>query len=96
MLEYMLVNFVNIAFEVYYWLIIARIIISFVPDIKNPIVRSLAVFVYEVTEPVLRPIRKVVPVVGSGGVGIDFSPVIAIILLSLIRRVLVQLIYILL
>lgn len=55
---------------IYMWIIIIRALLSWVnPDPWNPIVR----FLYQVTEPVLRPIRHRLPVTG-----IDFSPVVVI------------------
>jgi YggT family protein len=55
---------------IYMWIIIIRALISWVnPDPWNPIVR----FLYQVTEPVLRPIRRRLPFTG-----IDFSPVVVI------------------
>src|SRR5262245_48517094 len=54
----------------YMWIIVIRALISWVnPDPWNPIVR----FLYQVTEPVLRPIRRRLP-----NTGIDFSPLVVI------------------
>jgi YggT family protein len=54
------------------WIVIARAILSWVsPDPFNPIVR----FINNVTEPVLNPIRRKLPL-GFGG--IDFSPILVI------------------
>ena len=56
----------------YFWIIIARAVLSWVsPDPFNPIVR----FLYRVTEPVLRPIRSRLPTVAMG---IDLSPMVVI------------------
>jgi len=56
-----------------YWLIIVRALISWVnPDPYNAIVQ----FLYKVTEPVLGPIRRMLPL--GFRFGIDISPVIAI------------------
>jgi YggT family protein len=56
----------------YMWIIIGRVIISWVnADPYNPIVR----FLYEITEPLLGRIRRVLPISMAG---IDFSPVILI------------------
>ena len=58
----------------YIWIIIARAIISWVnPDPYNPIVR----FLYRVTEPVLRPVRHRMPMMG----GLDLSPMVVILVL---------------
>ena len=67
----------------YFWIIIARAVISWVsPDPFNPIVR----FLYRITEPVLRPIRRILPSFG----GIDLSPVVLILLLYFILDLLFE------
>lgn len=54
------------------WIVIARAILSWVsPDPYNPIVR----FIHNVTEPILYPIRRRIPLYAGG---IDFSPIIVI------------------
>lgn len=66
----------------YIWIIIIRALISWVnPDPWNPIVR----FLYRVTEPVLRPIRRRLP----WQTGIDFSPILVILALVFLQRFLV-------
>ena len=65
----------------YLWIIIIRALISWVsPDPWNPIVR----FLYQVTEPVLRPIRRRLPMTG-----IDFSPVVVILAIYFLQWFLV-------
>jgi YggT family protein len=54
----------------YMWILIARAVISWVnADPWNPIVR----FLHQMTEPVLRPVRRMLPMTG-----VDFSPLIVI------------------
>jgi YggT family protein len=66
----------------YMWIVIIRALISWVnPDPWNPVVR----FLYHVTEPVLRPIRRRLPTTG-----IDFSPVIVILAIMFLERFLVR------
>ena len=66
----------------YMWIIIIRSLLSWVnPDPWNPIVR----FLYQVTEPVLRPIRRRLPMSG-----IDFSPVVVILAIYFLQRFLVR------
>jgi YggT family protein len=56
----------------YFWIIIARAVLSWVnPDPFNPIVR----FLYRVTEPVLRPIRHRLPTLAMG---LDLSPMVVL------------------
>ena len=76
-----LVGFIGWLLNLYTWVIIAAALITWVsPDPYNPIVR----FLRQVTEPVLSPIRRLIPTYKTG---IDFSPLIAIILIQLIERV---------
>jgi YggT family protein len=65
----------GVLLNIYMWVIIIRALISWVnPDPYNPIVQ----FLNRVTEPVLRPIRKLVP---TWKIGIDLSPLIAILII---------------
>lgn len=67
-----LAGVINIVLSVYIWVILGRVIISWVnADQYNPIVR----FLYEITEPPLRTIRRYLPVLG----GFDFSPIVLIV-----------------
>jgi YggT family protein len=71
------------------WLLIASAVLSWliafnVVNMRNQFVAAIADFLYRVTEPVLRPIRSVLPNMG----GIDISPVILIIGLLFLQRVL--------
>ena len=73
----------DIGLSIYMWLIIIRALISWVnPDPYNPIVR----FLVSATEPVLYPIRRRLPLFG----GIDFSPIVAILLIIFLQTFLVQ------
>ena len=61
---------VEYVLQIYSWIVIARVVISWVnADPYNPIVRAI----YSVTEPVLYRIRRALPVYGGG---IDFSPIV--------------------
>ena len=78
-----LIEVVQIVIQILYYLLIARAIISwFSPSPYNPIVQ----FLYIVTEPMLKPIRRVLPRTGR----FDLSPLVAILLLVLIRSTLIR------
>jgi YggT family protein len=78
-----LAGIIDFLLTAYMWVIIGRAVISWVnADPYNPIVR----FLYDITEPVLGRIRRVLPV--SMG-GIDFSPVILIIAIMFLQSFLV-------
>jgi len=82
-----LANLVNVVIVAYIWIIIARAILSWVnPDPYNPIVR----FLHRVTEPVLRPVRERL---GAFQVGLDFSPMIVILVLYFLKEFLVPVLY---
>jgi YggT family protein len=72
---------INIGLTIYMWIIIIRALISWVsPNPYNPIVQ----FLYRVTEPVL----WILPF--GGGIGIDFSPIIVILVIYFLKLFLVQ------
>jgi len=78
-----LIRFVDWLLEIYSWVIIAAALITWVsPDPRNPIV----LFLRQVTEPVLAPVRRLLPPWKTGG--LDFSPVIVLIAIQFIERVL--------
>ena len=69
-------------------IIIVRALISWVsPDPRNPIVQ----FLTKATEPVLAPLRRLVPPRVFGG--LDLSPILAIVLIALLRGLLLSLWY---
>ena len=83
-----LIDILFLALNILMWLIIAAALVSWVsPDPRNPIVR----FLYRATEPILRPFRRILPPSRTGG--IDFSPVLVILLIYIIKRVLIRLLY---
>ncbi len=77
-----LAQLLGIALHIYMWIIIIRAVISWVnPDPYNPIVQ----FLYRTTEPVLRPVRRYLPVTW----GIDFSPLVVILAIIFLDQFLV-------
>jgi len=74
---------VDLLLSAYIWVIIGRAVISWVnADPYNPIVR----FLYEVTEPLLARIRRMVPILGGS---LDLSPMILIIIIFFLRSFIV-------
>lgn len=79
----LLIQAVDVAFQVLIWLIIIRCLLSFIRhDPRQPVFR----FIYDVTEPVMRPFARLVPPVG----GIDFSPILVIMVLDLVWKLIHQ------
>jgi YggT family protein len=79
-----LAKVIDIALTLYMWIIIFRALISWVnPDPHNQIV----IFLYRITEPVLGPIRRRLPM---GNIGIDISPIIVILVIIFLKYFLVE------
>ncbi len=79
-----LAEIVNALLNVYYWVVIIAAVITWVnPDPYNPVVR----FLRAATEPVLRPIRRMI---GSRLGPIDISPLIVIFAIMFIQKFLVR------
>ena len=80
--------------QLYIWILIAAAILSWliafnVVNTGNRFVYQLRDFLYRITEPVLRPIRNLLPNLG----GIDVSPVILILLILFLENIIVRYIY---
>jgi YggT family protein len=85
-LMYAILNLLNTVISVYIWLLIASVVLSWliafnVVSTGNGFVYSVRDFLYRITEPLLRPIRNLLPNLG----GIDISPVILILALYFVR-----------
>lgn len=79
---YAFIRFLAGAFNV---CLLVRIFLPYFTGFQN---NRLYQFVYDITEPVLGPIRRVIPPV----IGLDFSPMIAMFLVSIVRMVLTTLV----
>ena len=82
MLPYNLVGFIAWLLDLYSWVIIIAALMTWVsPDPRNPIVQ----FLRRVTEPVLDPVRRMLPPWKTGG--LDLSPLIVLIGIQFVERV---------
>ena len=83
---YAFLHLVSTIISIYIWLLIAQAVLSWlvafgIVNRYNRVVATIGDFLWRVTEPLLRPIRRVLPDLG----GIDISPVILILLLWFLR-----------
>jgi uncharacterized protein YggT (Ycf19 family) len=86
--------YVSALFLVYFILIFIRILLSWVPRMPYyPWLRATVDFIHQVVDPYLNIFRRVIPPLGGGGMAIDISPILAIIILSIVWRVVVSLIH---
>ena len=91
--ENALLNILCVVLTVYTILLFVRVIISwasmfgFRPPYSGPF-RTLLDLLEDVTEPVLRPLRALIPPIRAGGVGLDLSIIIAFVILAVLRQAL--------
>ena len=86
-------DYVAALFIVYVILIFARIVISFVPRMPyRPWLRSVLDFITETTDPYLGFFRRFLPPIGAGGMALDLSPMIGLIVLFVAKAIVVGLI----
>ena len=83
-----ILDVILIVLDLYIWLLIAAAVLSWlvafnVVNARNQFVAMAGDFLYRVTEPVLRPIRNMLPNLG----GIDISPVVVIFIIIFLRYV---------
>ena len=84
-------NYVDAVFLVYFILIFIRILLSWIPRVPyNRWLRIGIDFVHQVVDPYLNIFRRVIPPLGGGGFAIDISPILAIIVLTIVWRVVVS------
>ena len=79
---------IDTVITIYIWILIAQVVLSWLVTFKmvnthNQIVNQIGLVLYRLTEPVLGPIRRILPNFG----GIDLSPIVAIIALIFIEKV---------
>jgi YggT family protein len=86
-------DYVSALFLVYIILILINVLISWVPRMPyNRALRATLDFIKETTDPYLNLFRRILPPLGGGGLGLDLSPMIGVILLVVARTVVVGLI----
>lgn len=82
-----LIQTIVLALDLYWWIIIASAVFSWlyafnVINPRNQFVGSVGNFLFRITEPALRPIRRVLPNLG----GIDISPIVLLLVLFFVRQ----------
>jgi Predicted integral membrane protein len=82
-----LIRTILLALDIYWWIIIASAIFSWlyafnVVNPRNQVVSMIGTFLYKATEPVLRPIRNLLPDLG----GIDVSPIIVLLIIFFLQQ----------
>ena len=81
-----LVYFVNFLFQALMLAIVGRALLSWFPIRPGNPFHPLAVVLHQITEPILGPLRRIIPTFGM----IDLSPIVALLLLQFLQQVLVS------
>ena len=85
-----LIEVLLIVIDIYIYLLVAMAILSWliafnVLNTRNRFVAVVIDFLYRITEPALRPLRRIIPTIG----GIDISPAVLILLLFFVQRLII-------
>lgn len=84
-------DYVNAVFIVYFILIFANIVLSFVPRMPyRPWLRAVVDFIHETTDPYINVFRRVIRPIGGGAMSFDLSPMLAIIVLFILDAIVVR------
>lgn len=86
-----LIQTIVLALDIYWWLLIASAIFSWlyafnVVNPRNQVVMTIGNALFRITEPALRPIRRLLPDLG----GIDISPIILLLIIFFVRQFIIQ------
>ena len=82
-----MILFVCLLLQLYLYAIFGRVLLSWFPLNPNGAVATVAGFLYTVTDPVMNRVRRILPAARFGGMALDFSPVVVIFGISILRRI---------
>ena len=86
-------NYVSALFLVYIVLIFLNVLSSWIPRMPYyPWLRAVLDFIHETTDPCLNLFRRFLPPLGGGGLAIDLSPIVGVIVLFVLQAIVVGLI----
>lgn len=74
--------------DIFFWIIVAQVVISWliafgVMNVQNQNARKVILILQKITDPVYKPLRKIIPSIG----GIDISPIIIIFAISILKNI---------
>lgn len=89
MWKLVVINALDSLFRIMEFMIVANAILSWFPMMmQNPTLMKIAAMINSLTEPLLKPIRKLMSKTSIGSMPIDISPIIAILLLGVLQNIL--------
>ena len=75
------------ALQIYWLILLVRILLSWFPMPRSGIGARLVSLLFELTDPILRPLRNLIPPARAGAMAIDFSPILVFIGIGVLQRV---------
>jgi YggT family protein len=82
-----MVQILCIALQVYFFVLLIRIVLSWITHVPEPVL-PLARGVRAVTDPILTPLRNLIPPLRVGPGAIDFSPIVLFVAIAILQRLL--------
>ncbi len=82
---------IYLALSLYAWIIVARMLLSWVQLRPGGTAYKVNKVLVDITEPYLAPFRRLIPMARIGAMGMDFSPVVALLVLFIVMQVLARL-----
>ena len=83
-MNFLLFQVIDMVFNILQIIIIVRVVLSWISH--NPSNQFIRI-IYQVSEPILKPIREILPITGMG---FDLSPIVAFFLLGLLKKILLS------
>ena len=86
MFKGLLIQGIILFFQILYWIMIARVLLTWFPNINwyNQPFKAIK----EITDPIFEPFRRIIPPIG----GLDFSPLVAFLAIYVLSIIIVQII----
>ena len=86
-MEYTIGKILILMLDIFFWIIVAQVVMSWliafnVVNIQNEKARKAVMLLQKITDPVYKPLRKIIPAIG----GIDISPIIIIFAISILKN----------
>ncbi len=82
-----MLSFVCLLLQLYLFAIFGRVLLSWFPLNPSGAMATVAGFLYTVTDPVMNRVRRVLPAARLGGMALDFSPVVVIFGITILRQI---------
>ena len=77
-------SFIHLVLQIFLFSLLGRIVLSWFPSSGPGTLETIQLVLFRITEPVLAPIRNLIPPVRFGGMGLDLSPLIVFLVLEIL------------